>query len=161
MVGNQDYVPERARRGVHEKGHGEGLGGDGHEEVLHPANVAMASNNLASVAEGVGSTGELLFRRRQGEKFDGFFFKLRNELHGDAVFGDLEETEVLACSDEKGLGAWLRKADGGDAGEEGALLHRRRGRQDHHGRAEQNRGDRRKQRRSFGRFDMCSYLSIL
>lgn len=92
MVGDGEHLPERTRRGLHEEGHGEGLGGDRHEEVLHPANIAIAADTLASVAEGVSSSGKLLFRLRGREKIHGFFLQLRNELHRDAVVGDLKET---------------------------------------------------------------------
>lgn len=73
------------------------------EQVFDPAHIAIRANLLVSVAKRVRGSCFLLMREGQREESTGLRFQVFDQVKGDAVIGDFEESEFFACLDELGF----------------------------------------------------------
>ncbi|KAF7840472.1 hypothetical protein G2W53_002770 [Senna tora] len=116
------------------------------KKVLDPTHIAVGSNSLGSIAEGVRRSRFIFLRLRKFEELESLVFERGHEVQWDAMVDELEEAEFLGGLDYEGLGVRVREVDFWDFGREeggggGGLagfdeeegVERRRIRENHHG----------------------------
>ena len=69
------------------------------EEIFDPTDVAVGTNTLVSISEGIGRPCFFLLRERQREELDSLCFQIGDEFSWDAMVDDLEESKLFTGLD--------------------------------------------------------------
>ena len=77
------------------------------EKIFNPTHITTRADCFAAIAKRVGWATSVFLRLRLAKEFEGLVFKIRHELHWNAMVDELEEAKVMAGLDDKVFGFWV------------------------------------------------------